>query len=222
MAPATTARPTPAATSSIAAAARAAALAAAQSARAQPPPSSATQEQAPSRATPPSSEPQAAEEVEEEEPAGPLAPEWELGPLTAPPRRRVRRGATVAEMRAEMRALGFAQEAEAAKGIAAVRAALKQAKEKARVQPMEGCSCPPTAAQVAAAPADVESVEDVRWHEGARQYLVHLGGGGDAATWVDEGVLPESALAAFDRERMLEADETDNSESSGDEGVDGE
>ena len=39
-------------------------------------------------------------------------------------------------------------------------------------------------------------------HGGARQYLVHLDG---KEEWVDEGTVPEHALEAFERVRMLDA-----------------
>ena len=44
-------------------------------------------------------------------------------------------------------------------------------------------------------------------HGGARQYLVHLDG---KEEWVDEGTVPEHALEAFERVRMLDASDTEH------------
>ena len=44
-------------------------------------------------------------------------------------------------------------------------------------------------------------------HGGARQYLVHLDG---KEEWVDEDTVPERALEAFQRVRMLDASDTEH------------
>ena len=68
-------------------------------------------------------------------------PQWELGPVAAPKRRRVRTGPTVADMRAELCKLGFPEEANDAKGVEAASAALQLVKQKigssASLQPSE-------------------------------------------------------------------------------------
>ena len=111
--------------------------------------------------------------------------QWDMGPVAAPKRRRVRTGPTVKEMRDELCKLGFPAEANNAKGVKAVSAALQLAKQKvgssASLQPSEvsvGASSPHMVAPAADAMARVESVKRVRWHGGARQYLVHLDGKG--------------------------------------------
>ena len=143
-------------------------------------------------------------------------PQWDMGPVAAPKRRRVRTGPTVKEMRDELCKLGFHAEANNAKGVKAVSAALQLAKQKvgssASLQPSEvsvGASSPQMVAPAAAAMARVESVERVRWHGGARQYLVHLDGK-EECEWVDEGTVPEPALEAFERVRMLDASDTEH------------
>ena len=142
--------------------------------------------------------------------------QWDMGPVAAPKRRRVRTGPTVKEMRDELCKLGFPAEANNAKGVKAVSAALQLAKQKvgssASLQPSEvsvGASSPQMVAPAAAAMARVESVERVRWHGGARQYLVHLDGK-EECEWVDEGTVPEPALEAFERVRMLDASDTEH------------
>ncbi len=94
-------------------------------------------------------------------------PQWELGPVAAPKRRRVRTGPTVADMRAESCKLGFHEEANDAKGVKAVSDALQLAKQKvgssASLQSSEvsvGASSPQRAAPAAAADA-MASVESV-------------------------------------------------------------
>ena len=51
-------------------------------------------------------------------------PQWDVGPVAAPKRRRVRTGPTAKEMRDELCNLGFRAEANDAKGVKAVSAAL--------------------------------------------------------------------------------------------------
>ena len=171
--------------------------------------SSATHEQAPM-----SSEPSGSSEPSDsaEQPQS----QWDMGPVAAPKRRRVRTGPTVKEMRDELCKLGFRAEANNAKGVKAVSAALQLAKQKvgssASLQPSEvsvGASSPQMVAPAADAMARVESVERVRWHGGARQYLVHLDGK-EECEWVDEGTVPEPALEAFERVRMLDASDTEH------------
>ena len=67
-------------------------------------------------------------------------------------------------------------------------------------------------------------IEKVRWHEGAREYLVRMQGGSNELRWVDEEALPPASVAIFDREWMLEQEDTDHSDSDNDEdsGVGGE
>ena len=91
-------------------------------------------------------------------------PQWDMGPVAAPKRRRVRTGPTVKEMRDELCKLGFRAEAKDAKGVKAVSAALQLAKQKVgsstHLQPSEvsvGASSPQMVAPAAAAMARVES-----------------------------------------------------------------
>jgi hypothetical protein len=84
----------------------------------------------------------------------------------------------------------------------------------ASLQPSEvsvGASSPQMVAPAADAMpmARVESVERVRWHGGARQYLVHLDGN-EECEWVDEGTVPEPALEAFERVHMLDSSDTEH------------
>ena len=122
------------------------------------------------------------------------------------------------EMRDELCKLGFRAEANGAKGVKAVSAALQLAKKKvgssASLQPSEvsvGASSPQMVAPAADAMpmARGESGERVRWHGGARQYLVHLDGK-EECEGVDEGTVPEPALDAFERGRMLDASDTEH------------
>lgn len=140
-------------------------------------------------------------------------PPWVVE-TTTQPRRCVRQGASVAEMRAEMVSLGFAAEATAAKGSKNVRAALQRAREAA---PNMGAVPAASDAQVPA-PRVIAEVVRVRWRGYAREYLVRYQDEECATSWVDEvalSMLASPALSGFDWDRMTLADGTDHSSSGG-------
>ena len=214
-APAHTLAPAPAAAPALAAAAAPAAAPVAAPAPAPAPAPTATPASAPASAPAPAPAPTPAPMPA---PTAPTAPaQWETSPIAEQPRRQVRQGPTVAEMRAEMASLGYADEAAAAKGTAAVRLALEHARAAPRQQPMDTAETPAVEAPEPSPLRVLAEVLDVRWHECTREYLVRWQGEDTAREWVDEVIVASfanEAVIGFDWERMMLADETDHSSDS--------
>jgi hypothetical protein len=120
-------------------------------------------------------------------------------------------------MRVEMVSLGYADEAAAAKGTAAVRLALEHARAVPHQQPMDTHETPEAEHPEPSPLRVLAEVLDVRWRECTREYLVRWQGEETADSWVDEVTVAScanEAVVGFDWDRMMLADETDHSSDS--------